>query len=81
MVYFQNQDCPCLPISSKGFDRFCPSLVSLSVEAVTRKCSVKKVLLEISQNSLENTCARVSFFNKVAGLKVALVIAKKSSDF
>ena len=29
----------------------------------------KKVSLEISQNSQANTCARVSFFNKVAGLK------------
>ena len=28
---------------------------------------MQKVLLEISQNSRENTCARVSFFNKVAG--------------
>ena len=30
---------------------------------VTRRCSVKKVFLEISQNSQENNCARV-FFNK-----------------
>ena len=30
-------------------------------EAVVRRCSVKKVLLEISQNSQENTCARVFF--------------------
>ena len=30
--------------------------------------SVKKELLEISQNSPENTCARFSFFNKVAAL-------------
>ena len=28
----------------------------------------KKVFFEISQNLLENTCARASFFNKVAGL-------------
>ena len=28
----------------------------------------KKVFLEISQNAKENTCDRVSFFNKVAGL-------------
>ena len=28
----------------------------------------KKVYLEISQNSQENTCSRVSFLNKVAGL-------------
>ena len=34
-------------------------------EAVAPRCSVKKVLLKISQNSQENTCTRVSF-NKVA---------------
>ena len=28
-------------------------------EVVTQKCSVKKVFLEILQNSQENTCARV----------------------
>ena len=28
-------------------------------EAVPQTCSVKKVFLEISQNSQENTCARV----------------------
>ena len=32
-----------------------------SVEAVIRRCSVKKVFLEISQNSQENTCARDPF--------------------
>ena len=30
------------------------------------------MFLEISQNSQENTCARVSFFNKVAGLSPLL---------
>ena len=30
-------------------------------EAVAQTCSVKRVFLEISQNSQENTCARVSF--------------------
>ena len=30
-------------------------------EAVPPSCSIKKVLLKISQNSQENTCARVSF--------------------
>ena len=34
-------------------------------EAVVQRCSVKKVFLEISQNSQENACARVSL-NKVA---------------
>ena len=39
-------------------------------EAVAQRCSVKKVFLEISQNSQENACARV-FFNEVAGLRPA----------
>ena len=34
-------------------------------KAVARRCSVKKVFLEISQNSQENTCARVSFLIKL----------------
>ena len=36
----------------------------------------KKVFLKISQNSQQNTCARVSFFNKVAGLEPATFILK-----
>ena len=32
--------------------------------AVAQRCSVRKVFLEISQNSLENTCVRVSFLIK-----------------
>ena len=39
----------------------------LKPEAFVQRFSVKKVFLKISQNSQENTCARV-FFNKVAGL-------------
>ena len=31
-----------------------------NTEAVVQRCSVKKVALEISQNSHENTCARES---------------------
>ena len=34
-------------------------------EAVVQRCSVKKVFLEISQNSQENTCARASFLIKL----------------
>ena len=34
-------------------------------EAVARRCSVKKVFLEISQHSQGNTCARVSFSIKL----------------
>ena len=34
-------------------------------KAVVQRCSVKKAFLEISQNSQENTCARVSFLIKM----------------
>ena len=34
-------------------------------EAVARRCSAKKVFLEIQQNSQENTCAWVSFLIKL----------------
>ena len=33
-------------------------------------CSIKKVLLEISQNSQENPCAKVSFLTKPLGLQL-----------
>ena len=38
-------------------------------EAVVRRCSVKKVFLKISQNSLEKHVCQSLFFNKVAGLR------------
>ena len=37
----------------------------LHQEAVFRRCSVNKVFLEISQNSEENSCIRVSFLIKL----------------
>ena len=42
-----------------------PLLKGNVTEAVTRRCSVKRVFLKISQNSQENTCARVSFLTKL----------------
>ena len=35
------------------------------LEAAVQRCSVKKVFLEVSQNSQENICARVSFLMKL----------------
>ena len=56
------------------------SLFSIHISRIFRsshrRCSVKKVLLEISQ---ENTCARASLFNKVAGLRSASNIIKKET--
>ena len=41
------------------------SLIHTSSEVATRGALCKKVFLEISQNSEENTCARVSFLIKL----------------
>ena len=41
-------------------DKFEESYES-TVEAVAQKCSVKKVFLEVLQNSQENICVGVSF--------------------
>ena len=38
---------------------------------------MKKVFLEISQNYQEDTCASVSFLNKVAGLRLANLLKKR----
>ena len=38
--------------------------------------SVKKVFLEISQNSQENNSVRIFFLNKVAGLRPATLLKK-----
>ena len=47
---------------------------------VVQGCSVKLVLLEISQNSQENTCARVSFLIKLQalGLRQATLLKKQT---
>ena len=41
-----------------------------ATEAVVQRCSLKKVFLEILQNSQENTCTRVSFLIKLQALGV-----------
>ena len=38
---------------------------STLLEAVAQRCSAKKVFLEISHNSQESTCVRVSFVTKL----------------
>ena len=44
--------------------KWCFSFYVIYLEAVVQRCSVKKVFLAISQNSQENTCARVSSLKK-----------------
>ena len=47
-----------------------------SMEVVVQSCSVKKAFSEVSQNSQENTCPRVSF-NKVAGSWPGALLKKR----
>ena len=49
----------------------------LPTEAATRGVLCKKVFLEISQNSQENTCAKVTFLNKVAALRPVTLLKKR----
>ena len=57
MLYFQDHLFWDIKFSPEFF------WISLFIlEAVVQRCSGKKVFLEISQNSQENTCARVSFW-------------------
>ena len=52
----------------------CSQLVSVKkTEATVRRCSVKKVFLEISQNHLYQSL----FFDKVAGLRPATLLTKR----
>ena len=51
-------------------------IASFMYRAVVQKYSVKKVFLEISQNSQENACARVSFL-----IKLLNVLERKTKDF
>ena len=45
-----------------------------TTEAVIWKCSIEKAFLEISQNSQENTCARVSFLIKLQASWLLLLL-------
>ena len=50
-------------------------------EAVAQTCSVKKVFLEILQNSQESICARVSFLIKLQALPASLLKKRLAQVF
>ena len=51
--------------------------VKIYSEAVAQRCSVKKVLLEISQNSQEKNLCQNVFFDKVTCLSLPATLSKK----
>ena len=56
-------------------------LLPYKTETVARRCSVKKVFLEISQHSQESTCARVSFLIKLQAWGLQLCLQVFSCEF
>ena len=48
------------------------SVFGICSEAVAQTCSVKNVFLETSENSQENTCARISFLIELQTLGLQL---------
>ena len=62
--------------SSDSLDSFSNFDKQNHTEAVAWRCSVKKVFLEILQNSQENVCQSL-IFNKVAGLRPANLVKKR----
>ena len=69
IFYSHSKDWTCLTgmEASLGTDGKCSKsknsfvIISANTEAISQKCSTKNAFLQISQNSQENTCARVSF--------------------
>ena len=49
-----------LDIGQSELKPFFPLLLKIETEAISWRCSAKKVFLKNSQNSQENNCARVS---------------------
>ena len=56
IAFIHNFEKKCSNLSSVFF-KFC----NIKYRSSHQRCSIKKVFLEISENSQENTCARVSF--------------------
>ena len=64
--------------SKFSFFNIMPVNYNRSYRSSHTRCSLKKVLLKISQNSQENSCVWVPFFNKVPGLKPATLLKRDS---
>ena len=63
--------------SSDSLDSFSNFDKQNHTEAVAWRCSVKKVFLEISQNSNENVCARVSFLMKLHAVHLQILVNER----
>ena len=60
-VCAENEESLDLNFHKTVFSYFFLMFRVVTLHAVARRCSLKKVFLKFLQNSQENTCARVSF--------------------
>ena len=76
-------DCFCKVTKMKLFFKLDIQKITISnrithnTEAAVRRCSVKKVSLEITQHLQENTCASVSILIKLQTLRPATLLKKR----
>ena len=60
------------------FSLYCFRLLLFqNAKVITRRCAIKWVFLRILQNSQENTCATVSFLNKIPAWRSTTVLKDK----
>ena len=87
-LHLQKGNCKCPPFWGvfSGI-RFliliteCQICISEETVAVVWRCFVKMVFVEISQNSQENTCARISFLIKLQLIKKEILAQVFSCEF
>ena len=74
MIIYENSEDLWFSDVFRGYRRRSVEWIELIgvPEAVDQKCSVKKVFLEISQNSQENTFARASLLIKLQASSLQL---------
>ena len=82
-MYWQNERIAKLRVLSifltkEGLNKYIKLLCEMKFSDKLRRCSVKNVFLEISQNLPESTCVGV-FFNKVAGLRPETLLKRDSN--
>ena len=82
-MYWQNERIAKLRVLSifltkEGLNKYVKLLCEMKFSDKLRRCSVKNVFLEISQNLPESTCVGV-FFNKVAGLRPETLLKRDSN--
>ena len=77
MYFVEPEIVSQVPTRQKKIEEPETSSILLDIEAVARRCSVKKVFLKISREFTAKHLCQSLFFNKVAALKSATLLKKR----